>query len=88
MYGLALHFENMWVVIGSILAVWLDAKFASVWQDPQPAFWTLDIELLFWLMLFFGWLIIPWHVATRIKRMTGARTEGLPGLAYGIQKLK
>lgn len=65
----ALAIEQRWIILAAIVAAALDAKRIQVWRYESDI--AQKPSVLFLLMLFLGWLILPWYVGLRLKILTG-----------------
>ena len=69
LYAVALITEHSWIVLAAVVLAALDAKRIRVWRYESDI--AQKPSVLFLLMLFLGWLILPWYVGLRLKILAG-----------------
>lgn len=69
LYAFALIIEQRWIILIAVVVAALDAKHIRVWRYESDI--AQRPSVLFWLMLFLGWLILPWYVGLRLKILAG-----------------
>lgn len=57
------------LILAAIVLAALDAKRIRIWRYQSDI--AVNPRILFMLMVFLGWLILPWYLALRFKIMAG-----------------
>jgi len=69
LYSVALTTNHPWIIFAAVVLAALDARRIRVWRYESDI--AQKPSVLFLLMLFLGWLILPWYIGLRLKILAG-----------------